>query len=542
MDEPQSKIGNQSQSFESPFEGIKTELHTIVDKLQLDEPSEEPPRRPLWQRVLWWQIPIGLVAFLIILAYNSSTDSCNGVKITYRTQTLCIANDNDFFLFVEHLACDVIDKGNVMADSLTMDAMATQTIQNYFTKYNFSLEIQPTEAEVLRGMRNAGYDSTSFSKNVAVAFWNAGVRYLGVGKTDSACLYFNKLEKWAWADSVLTAADRVVITQNCFNDLPNANPAVIPPKNVPQPKNKVIPPPKKQPPTNVRTPPKTDAKQPLPPSAINPLLQPPEINLIDGGIAINPNIQSQAPPSTQATQAPIVQTTTDYINKVAFNMVKVKGGTFQMGSNDKEAQNDEKPVHRVTLSDFSIGATEVTQAQWKAVMGYDNNPSYYKGDDLPVEQVSWDDIQDFLMKINSFSKTQYRLPTEAEWEYAARGGNASKGHKYSGSNNIDEVAWYDNNSNRKTHTVGSKKANELGIYDMSGNVWEWCSDFYDENYYKNSPAQNPKGAAKSESRSLRGGSWGYSVSYCRVSVRDRVNPNVRFNFNGFRVVWVSQDK
>ena len=198
-------------------------------------------------------------------------------------------------------------------------------------------------------------------------------------------------------------------------------------------------------------------------------------------------------------------------------MVKVKGGTFQMGSNDKEAQNDEKPVHRVTLSDFSIGATEVTQAQWKAVMN--NNPSYFKGDDLPVERVSWDDIQGFLRKINSLSKTQYRLPTEAEWEYAARGGNASRGYQYSGSNNIDEVAWYKNNSNRKTHTVGTKKANELGLYDMSGNVWEWCNDWYDENYYKNSPAQNPKGAQSGSNRVFRGGGWNYDAERCRPTFR-----------------------
>ena len=199
----------------------------MVDKLQLDEPSGEPPRRPLWQRVLVWQIPIWLIAFLIVLSYNPRVDNCSGVKITYRTQTLCIANDNDFFLFVENLACDVIDKGSVMADSLTMDSTAAQTLQNYFTKYNFSLETQPTEAEVLRGMRNAGYDSTSFCKNVAVSFWNAGVRLLGEGKTDSACMYFNKLEKWKWADSVLTAADRAVITQNCFKDFKSQVPKPI---------------------------------------------------------------------------------------------------------------------------------------------------------------------------------------------------------------------------------------------------------------------------------------------------------------------------
>ncbi|HEY9706118.1 MAG TPA: formylglycine-generating enzyme family protein, partial [Allocoleopsis sp.] len=133
--------------------------------------------------------------------------------------------------------------------------------------------------------------------------------------------------------------------------------------------------------------------------------------------------------------------------------------------------------------------------------------------------------------------------TEAEWEYAARGGIQSKGYKYSGSNNIEEVAWYTSNSDSKTHTVGAtKKANELGIYDMSGNVWEWCSDYYDENYYKNSPKTNPQGAAKSDYRSLRGGSWGGDSINCRVSIRGWVIPSSRNVVNGFRVVWVSQDK
>ena len=211
-------------------------------------------------------------------------------------------------------------------------------------------------------------------------------------------------------------------------------------------------------------------------------------------------------------------------------MVYVEGSSFQMGSNDYD---NEKPIHSVTLSSFSIGKYEVTQALWRSVMG--KNPSNFKGDNLPVEQVSWDDIQRFLQKLNAKTGKNYRLPTEAEWEYAARGGNKSNSFKFSGSNTVGDVAWYGSNSDSKTHTVGGKTANELGIYDMSGNVWEWCSDRYDENYYKNSPSQNPKGATSGSSRVLRGGSW-YTYAYnCRVANRLLNDPSIRDNLFGFRV-------
>ncbi|MBS4027610.1 MAG: SUMF1/EgtB/PvdO family nonheme iron enzyme, partial [Ignavibacteriales bacterium] len=188
--------------------------------------------------------------------------------------------------------------------------------------------------------------------------------------------------------------------------------------------------------------------------------------------------------------------------RVIEDMIFVEGGTFEMGS--KDGESDEKPVHNVELDDFYISKYEVTQNEWQEVMG--NNPSLFLGDYLPVEKVSWNDIQEFLQILNAKIGGNYRLPTEAEWEYAARGGNKYSDYKYSGSNNIDEVAWYDGNSGNKTHRVGIKKANGLGIYDMTGNVWEWCSDWYGENYYSESSSSNPQGPSNGTYRVLRGGS------------------------------------
>ena len=224
-------------------------------------------------------------------------------------------------------------------------------------------------------------------------------------------------------------------------------------------------------------------------------------------------------------------------NLPEIEMVWVPGGTFTMGATSEQGSdaNDwEKPAHSVTLSGYYIGKYEVTQAQWKAVMG--NNPSYFKGDNLPVEQVSWNEVQEFIRKLNQLTGKSYRLPTEAEWEYAARGGNNSRGYKYSGSNNIGSVAWYYENSGITTHPVGSKSPNELGIYDMSGNVWEWCQDRWASNYYSSSPQRNPKGPASGSDRVIRGGSWYDYAGSCRVSGRDGNSPVGRGYDLGFRLV------
>ena len=222
------------------------------------------------------------------------------------------------------------------------------------------------------------------------------------------------------------------------------------------------------------------------------------------------------------------------VNGVRFTMVPVEGGTFTMGATSEQgsdAEDDEKPAHQVTLSDYYIGQTEVTQALWKVVMG--SNPSGHKGDNLPVELVSWDDCQEFIQKLNQLTGKQFRLPTEAEWEYAARGGRKSRGYKYAGDNDIGSVAWYDVNSGTGTHPVAAKQANELGIYDMSGNVWEWCGDWYGD--YQSSSQSDPQGPSSGSSRVYRGGSYYFDARICRVSYRINSTPDYRDGNLGLRL-------
>ena len=219
------------------------------------------------------------------------------------------------------------------------------------------------------------------------------------------------------------------------------------------------------------------------------------------------------------------------VNGVTFKMIRVDGGIFLMGSTSGEA--DEEPVHEVRVKSFSIGQTEVTQELWEAVMG--NNPSLIKGKKNPVEQVSWDDCQMFIQKLNKLTGRKFRLPTEAEWEFAARGGTQSKGYTYSGSNKIEDVAWYVGNSDKITYEVASKYPNELGIYDMSGNVWEWCQDWYARDYYSYCVAINPTGPSSGYLRVNRGGSRGSYASGCRVSSRSGNPHEFEYNYVGFRL-------
>jgi formylglycine-generating enzyme required for sulfatase activity len=205
-------------------------------------------------------------------------------------------------------------------------------------------------------------------------------------------------------------------------------------------------------------------------------------------------------------------------------MVYVYGGAFKMGCTSEQGSNcngNEKPVHQVTLSSFYIGKHEITQAQWKVVMN--NNPSDIQNNNFPVTNVSWNEVQKFIDSLNVLTGKKYRLPTEAEWEYAARGGNKSNGYKYSGSNNINDVAWNDNNSDKIIHVVGTRQANELGIFDMTGNVSELCNDRYSPDYYSWSPQINPTGPSDPE-RVIRGGGWNSTPQKSRVSFRSSVPP------------------
>ena len=223
------------------------------------------------------------------------------------------------------------------------------------------------------------------------------------------------------------------------------------------------------------------------------------------------------------------------VGGVTYTLVYVDGGTFTMGATREQgsdAESNENPSHSVTLSSYHIGETEVTQALWQAVMG--SNPSKFTGDSRrPVEQVSWEDCQRFLSRLNSLTGQEFHLPTEAQWEYAARGGSMSRGYKYSGSNDVGSVAWYDDNSSSTTHPVKTKSPNELGLYDMSGNVWEWCQDW--SGSYSSGSQTNPTGASSGTRRVDRGGSWFSFAVCCRVSNRGGDTPSLRVGSLGLRL-------
>ncbi|MCQ2313924.1 MAG: SUMF1/EgtB/PvdO family nonheme iron enzyme [Bacteroidales bacterium] len=276
-----------------------------------------------------------------------------------------------------------------------------------------------------------------------------------------------------------------------------------------------------------------------------------EFELIEGESSMPvQQVVQQAVAQPVATQKPENGVVTDAdgnmvatVNGVDFKMIKVEGGTFTMGASrkkktganyDKDAESDERPIHSVTLGEYYIGEFEVTQELWEAVMG--SNPSHFKGGNLPVEMVSWNDCQGFIVKLNRLTGKTFRLPTEAQWEYAARGGSKSKGYKYSGSNSINDVAWYTDNSGSKTHTVGTKSPNELGIYDMSGNVCEWCQDWYGS--YSSGSQTNPTGPSSGSCRVFRGGGWVSGARLCRVSSRYAFTPFSRYYYFGFRLVLV----
>lgn len=238
---------------------------------------------------------------------------------------------------------------------------------------------------------------------------------------------------------------------------------------------------------------------------------------------------------------PLSASKTFTVNGVTFKMIAVKGGSFTMGATteqDGDVQNNEKPAHKVNLSNYHIGETEVTQELWMAVMGSNPTPAGFQGDpNRPVSGVSWYNCQEFIAKLNELTGQSFRLPTEAEWEYAARGGNKSHGYKYAGSNDINEVAWYDSNTTTSnyygTFPVATKAPNELGLYDMSGNAMEWCQDWYGN--YDSTEQTNPKGPDTGTFLVYRGGSWIEQAPICRVTFRSGDNPGRSAHFLGLRL-------
>ena len=264
-----------------------------------------------------------------------------------------------------------------------------------------------------------------------------------------------------------------------------------------------------------------------------------QITLTKEATAIQQSVVSQPIVAQQSVaQTPVTKSdniTIPVKDGISIDMVRVGAGTFTMGATPEmeNSEYNEKPTHQVTLTkDYYIGKYEVSQALWKAVMG--KNPSYFKGDNLPVEEVSWDDCQEFISKLNRITDKKFRLPTEAEWEYAARGGKRSRGYQYSGSSNLSNVAWCRDNSGSKTHAVGTKQGNELGIYDMSGNVFEWCQDWFSS--YSSSSQVNPTGANSGSYRVSRGGCWFNTAGDCRSSFRGNCASDYRCDLLGLRLV------
>jgi formylglycine-generating enzyme required for sulfatase activity len=230
---------------------------------------------------------------------------------------------------------------------------------------------------------------------------------------------------------------------------------------------------------------------------------------------------------TQLLQPPLTLSTLDQ------HMVRIEGGSFEMGG--ESIFDNAKPIHRVNLDAFALCRYLVTQALWREVMGTDPEALYFTGADRPVEKVSWEYCQAFIQALNARTGLRYRLPTEAEWEYAARGGKYNQGFEYSGSADLDEVGWYEDNSYGETQPAGLKAPNALGLYDMTGNVWECCQDWYGEKYYASSPPDNPQGPADGASRVFRGGSWRDGPAFTRVSRRYGWVPVNRYRLLGFRL-------
>jgi formylglycine-generating enzyme required for sulfatase activity len=483
-------------------------------------------------RQLWWQIPAFLVAFAAILTFNGRLDNCVGTKAVYNGQTYCIVSAQDSLTFLEQVFCDSLPTKAAtkpmeeVGDTLKFGDLHLPTIIDQ-DRFVFQTQSNTLGLYARQLYQNGtGIDSMSFLTNRAISFYNRTVLNLG---SELFCSYAFATLQAIRADlkdsSKFTETEMVFLRNACSTPDRQVQTA-----QTQQPIKQQVTKSKPQPRQN--TPPQYP--EPNVPKPTAPTANLPNLNRTGLQTVENPNRQN---PQAQATPPK----DSVFVDPFAAQMVLVRGGTFRMGCDEKidgDCEKDEQPVHRVTLSDFYIGKYEVTEKQWRTVMRKDASEVFFEDcDDCPVTSVSWNDVQVFLQKLNEKTGKEYRLPTETEWEYAARGGNQNRYFRYSGSNNIDEVAWYDSNSGGKTHTVGTKKTNALGIYDMSGNVSEWCSDRFNVGFYILSDGLiNPQGPLSGESRVLRGGSWDYKSKDIRVVNRGSGYPDVKVNNWGFRIV------
>jgi formylglycine-generating enzyme required for sulfatase activity len=245
------------------------------------------------------------------------------------------------------------------------------------------------------------------------------------------------------------------------------------------------------------------------------------------------------PPETIIKKERIFSLPTAMFDELSSNMILVEGGTFEMGSNSPKARKREQPAHQVSLDSYYIGRYEVTQDLFEQIMGWNN--SYFYCEKCPINNISWFNMQLFIERLNSATGKVFSLPTEAQWAFAAKGGNKSKGYKYSGSDDIDDVAWYDKNSSNKSHPVGLKAANELGLYDMTGNLWEFCLDDMSRHAYKRTEKHDPfignkENLKRKAMKVIRGGGYEFSADENLIFMRDGATNNVRMPDIGFRLV------